>query len=141
MMAQQKTLPTGDSVEDFLVGLTPEMRRHDASALAGIMARITGCDPVMWGPSIVGYGDYHYTYDSGHSGFSFMTGFSPRKKNLVLYIMPGLSGHEALLAKLGKYKTGVCCLYINKLADVDRAVLEELIHDSFVQMVKKYGRR
>ena len=108
--------------------------------LADIMGRITDFEPVMWGPSIVGYGEYHYTYDSGHSGFSFMTGFSPRKKNLVVYIMPGLSGHEALLEKLGKFKTGVCCLYINKLADVDVAVLEKIIGAGFAWMVRKYGR-
>lgn len=139
-MSDQKTKPTGASVDGFLSAIEPERRRQDAAALAEIMARITGRAPVMWGPSIVGYGKYHYTYDSGHSGFSFMTGFSPRKKNLVVYIMPSLTGHEALLAQLGKYKTGVCCLYINKLADVDLGVLEKLIHAGFNRMVRKYGR-
>lgn len=139
-MPEQKTVPTDASVEDFLADIMPEMRRRDAFTLASMMTRITGYDPVMWGPSIVGYGEYHYTYASGHSDFYFMTGFSPRKKNLVLYLMPSLSGHEALLSKLGKYKTGVCCLYINKLTDVDLTILEKLIESGFNQMIKKYGR-
>ncbi len=139
-MSEQKTVPTSASVETFLANVEPDRRRQDAIILAEIMARVTDFKPVMWGPSIVGYGEYHYTYDSGHSGFSLMTGFSPRKKNLVVYVMPSLSGHEELLEKLGKFKTGVCCLYINKLADVDLAILEKLIRAGFASMVRKYGR-
>jgi hypothetical protein len=139
MAAEQKTLPTGASVDDFLAAVEPKTRRSDALVLAEIMARITEQPPVMWGPSIVGYGQYRYTYDSGHSGTFFRTGFSPRKTQLSVYILPGLKGHESLLARLGKHKTGAGCLYINKLADVDLDVLEELIAAGYARIAQLYG--
>jgi hypothetical protein len=139
-MADQKTLPTSVDPHEFLASVDPERRRRDGAALMEMMGRITGYAPVMWGPTIIGYGRYDYTYDSGHSGSYFLTGFSPRKANLSIYLLPELGAHSALLAKLGKHKTGVCCLYVNKLADVDMDVLEQLIEASFQRMVGKYGR-
>jgi len=139
MAGEQKTLPTGASVEAFLSAVEPPRRRDDAYRLAEIMKRVTGLDPVMWGPSLIGYGQYEYTYDSGHSGTFFRTGFSPRKQRLSIYIMPDLRGHDALLAQLGKHKTGAGCLYINKLADVDLDVLEALIRAGLARIKELYG--
>ena len=138
-MAGLKTKPTGASVEGFLGGVEPARRRDDAATLAAIMARATGVAPVMWGPSIVGYGRYDYTYGSGHSGSYFMAGFSPRKSNLVVYVMPGFAPFEPLLARLGKYRLGKSCLYINSIADIDACVLEALIRDAFAAMRDKYA--
>ena len=137
-MSEQKTKPTNASVEAFLGAIELERRRRDAMALAGLMAKITGLAPSMRGPSMVGYGTCDYIYESGHSGASLMTGFSPRKANLVVYIMPGFDGAVELLGRLGKFKTGKSCLYINKLADVDIGVLEELIRAGYAAMLRKY---
>ena len=104
-----------------------------------MMRRITGEEPRLWGPSIIGFGEYHYKYESGREGDFMRVGFSPRKANLVLYIMPGFARHDALLDRLGKHKTGKSCLYINKLDDVDRDVLETLIAESWAAMAEKYG--
>ena len=139
MAAEQKTLPTDASVADFLDAVAPKTRREDAQAIAEIMTRITNEPAVMWGPSIVGYGQYHYKYDSGHAGTYFRTGFSPRKTQLSIYILPSLKGHEDLLARLGKHKTGICCLYINKLADIDLGVLETLIAAGYARINQLYG--
>lgn len=139
-MANQKTMPTDVSPREFLADVVPERRRQDGLVLLEMIGRITGMEPVMWGPSIIGYGHYRYTYDSGHSGEFFLTGFSPRKQNLSIYLLPELSAHKTLLEKLGKHKTGVCCLYVNKLVDVDMDVLERLIKASFERMVKMHGR-
>lgn len=103
-----------------------------------MMARISGLKPRMWGPTIVGFGSYDYTYESGHSGTSLRVGFSPRKARLVVYIMPGFEGYAERLAALGKHKTGSSCLYINKLADVDTTVLEQLVRESLEAMEQKY---
>ena len=103
-----------------------------------VMRHITGWKPQMWGPSLVGFGRYHYKYDSGHEGDSFVTGFSPRKTALTVYIMPGFSAYPELMKKLGRYKTGKSCLYIKKLEDVDRKVLERLIRASVKDMKKRY---
>lgn len=138
-MAELKTKPTDVNVDEFLAGLTPERRRLDSIALNKMMKRITGFSAKMWGPSIVGFGSYHYKYESGREGDYLLTGFSPRKKNMVVYIMPGFGGHGHLMSKLGKYKTGKSCLYINKLDDVDVAALEELIRSAFEVMTEKYG--
>ena len=139
IMAEAKTRPTDASVDDYLDGVTPEKKRVDSFVLREMMARASGYPPRMWGESMVGYGAYHYTYASGHEGDYFVTGFAPRKQNLVVYIMPGFSQFGRQMKRLGKYKTGKSCLYINKLADVDMDVLEEIVRLSVDWMVAKYG--
>ncbi|MGI9405682.1 MAG: DUF1801 domain-containing protein [Hyphomicrobiaceae bacterium] len=138
-MAESKTRPTDVRVADYLATVAPERRQQDARTLNTMMRRITGKRARMWGPSIVGYGQYHYKYDSGHEGDAMLTGFAPRKQNMVVYIMPGFSEYGAQLKKLGKHKCGKSCLYINKLDDVDLDVLEEMVADSVAWMKKKYG--
>lgn len=138
-MAENKTKPTKARVADFLSNVENPARRADARKVAGMMRRATGKRARMWGPGMVGYGKYSFRYDSGHSGEWMLTGFSPRKQNLVVYIMPGFKPFESLMAKLGKYKTGKSCLYINKLDDVDENVLETLIADSVRLMKQRYG--
>jgi hypothetical protein len=125
-MAENKTKPTKSSVAAFIDALADQARRADAKALVKLMQRASGEKPQMWGPSIIGFGSYHYTYDSGREGDMPLIGFSPRKAATVLYGMTGSSGSEALLAKLGKHTAGKGCLYIKKLADVDQEVLEVL---------------
>jgi len=129
-MAELKTKPTGKSVSEFLSTIADEGRRRDCRDLAKLMRAATGSAPKMWGPSIVGFGSYHYEYASGRSGDWFQVGFSPRKTTLSLYLMSGFEGHEALLRRLGKHKTTRCCLYIKRLDDVDRKVLADLIDRS-----------
>jgi len=129
-MADNKTKPTKVSVAAYIAALTDQTRRADAKALVKLMQRATGEKPKMWGPSIIGFGSYHYTYDSGREGDMPVVGFSPRKAATVLYIGLGAGGSEALLAKLGKHTTGKGCLYIKKLADVDQKVLEGLVAKS-----------
>ena len=124
---QNKTRPTDAGVDTFLDAVDNERRRKDARTVKAMMERITGWEPKMWGPSIVGFGEYHYRYDSGREGDFLITGFSPRKKALTIYIMPGFARYDALMGKLGKYKTGRSCLYINQLDDVDLSVLEKLM--------------
>jgi hypothetical protein len=126
-MAENKTKPTKLSVAAFIDALTDETKRADAKALVKLMQSATGEKPKMWGPSIIGFGTYHYTYESGREGDMPLAGFSPRKAATVLYGMMGCSDSEALFAKLGKHTTGKGCLYIKKLADVDRQVLEALV--------------
>jgi hypothetical protein len=138
-MAELKTKPTSTSVAAFLEAIDNPSRADDARTIKALMERLTGEKPKMWGPSIVGFGNYHYKYDSGHEGDFFITGFSPRKKALTLYIMPGFGRYDGLMARLGKYKTGKSCLYINKLSDVDMDVLEELIASSYAWMRENYG--
>ena len=133
-----KTAVTSASVTEFINGVESDARRADAKALLAMMKRITGEKPKMWGPSMVGFGRYHYKYDSGREGDMLRTGFSPRKANLVVYIMPGFKSYGTLLKRLGKHKTGASCLYINKLADVDLSVLEKLIADGYAAMNEKY---
>ena len=130
-MAENKTQKTGASVEDFLNSVENKRRREDGFTVLKIMKQITGLEPEMWGPSIVGFGSYHYKYESGREGDIFLTGFSPRKQSLSLYIMDGFDGCEDLLSKLGKHRKGASCLYINKLADVNMDVLSELVQQSF----------
>ena len=137
-MAEPKTIPTEASVTEFLKAVENPSRRADCLALKKIMARATGHRPKMWGPSIVGYGSYHYKYASGREGDAALTGFSPRKSSLTIYIMPGFKPYTDLLNKLGKHKHSSSCLYINKLGDVDLAVLEKLITKSVKDMRKKY---
>ncbi|SDE82997.1 DUF1801 domain-containing protein [Limimaricola pyoseonensis] len=126
-MPENKTQPTGESVEAFLAAVEPARRREDAHELDALFREVSGFVPVMWGPSIIGYGAYDYVYESGRSGRFLATGFSPRKANLVLYIMPGYDAANPILQRLGKHRMGKSCLYINKLADVDRGALAELI--------------
>lgn len=138
IMAEQKTKPTEVSVQNFLDKVPDEKVRDDCHELIKIMKKITGEPPKMWGPSIVGFGEYHYKYDSGHEGYSCLTGFSPRKQNLSLYVMPGFSSRTDLLEKLGKYKATKGCLYIKRLADVDLEVLKKLIKSTVDYLKKKY---
>ena len=136
--AENKTMPTKVSVRDFVNSVENEIRRRDAKALMKIFKDVTGMSPQMWGPSLIGYGRYHYKYESGREGDMLMTGFSPRKANLVLYIMPGYLDLEEKLSRLGKHKLGKACLYINKLADVDVDVLKEIITYGVEYMQENY---
>ena len=126
-MAEPKLKPGNESVVDFLSKVEPEQKRKDSFTLLEVIKEITGEEPVMWAGTMVGFGTYHYKYASGHEGDAFLTGFSPRKASLTLYITPGFEKYEQLLARLGKFKTSKACLYINKLADINMDVLKELI--------------
>ena len=130
-MAENKTVKTGASVEEFIAGVENKRRREDGVALLEMMREITGLEPEMWGPSVIGFGDLRYKYESGREGDIFLTGFSPRKRSLSLYIASDFAEYEALLARLGKHRKSVSCLYINKLADVDMDVLRELVLRSY----------
>jgi hypothetical protein len=133
-----KTKAAKVSANDYLAAVPDSARRHDAEMLAAIMSRATGKKPVMWGDSIVGFDSYHYVYETGHEGDSCLIGFSPRKANLVIYIGPGLADFGPLLQKLGKHKTGKSCLYVNRMADIDLKVLEQLIGKAVAWMRQKY---
>ena len=137
-MADNRTKPTTISVETFLDGVADIRKRADAKALIDLMQEATGELPVMWGPSIIGFGSYRYKYESGREGDSPLVGFSPRKGALVLYIVTGFRGSDALLERLGKHTTGKSCLYIKKLADVDQLVLRQLVDNSVAAMRAKY---
>lgn len=126
-MSENKTQATALSVDTFLQSVDHPVRRSDAETLNALFQDITGWAPQMWGPTIIGYGSYHYTYESGRSGDFLATGFSPRKSNLSIYIMPGYADFNEILDRLGKHKIGKSCLYVNKLADIDLDVLSELI--------------
>lgn len=130
-MGETKTKPTDVSVDAFLDGVEHAVRRADGKALRAMMERMTGEPAIMWGPSIVGFGRYHYRYASGHEGDTCRVGFSPRSANLVLYV-GGFPEYEALLAQLGKHKRSKACLYLGKLADVDLAVVEEIVRRTYV---------
>ena len=136
--AELKTKPNKASVDKFLNAVKDEKRRDDCFQVLDIMKKITKEEPIMWGPSIVGFGSYHYKYESGREGDMCITGFSPRKQNLSIYILPGFSKFDLLMKKLGKYKTGKSCLYINKLEDIDLKVLKQLITESVKYMKKTY---
>jgi len=129
-MSDLKTRPTDESVEAFLNGVENDKKREDAFALLRLMKEVTGEDPTMWGDSIIGFGSYHYRYASGREGDWFLVGFSPRKRNLTVYIMAGFDEYDELLERLGKFKTGKSCLYLNRLEDVDVQVLRELVRRS-----------
>ncbi len=134
-MSDLKTKPTNASVDEFLNSVEHPQRREDGFELLRMMKEITKEEPTMWGPSIVGFGSYHYKYESGREGEMPITGFSPRKKSLTVYIMSGFEKYQHLLEKLGKHKTGKSCLYINKLEDVDRVVLKDIIRKSVEQQI------
>ncbi|MFL9839532.1 DUF1801 domain-containing protein [Sphingomonas sp. ST-64] len=137
-MAEIKTKPTPVDVSTFIDAVEPAVRRDDAETLCTMLERVTGEKPAMWGPSIIGFGSYHYLYESGHEGDMCRLGFSPRKAELVLYVLTDDPGQADKLARLGKHKTGKSCLYIKKLADVDMAVLEEISRDALAHMNAKY---
>lgn len=136
-MSDLKTQPTDASVTAFLDRAAEGQRRADCQVLLEMMREATGAEPVMWGPSLVGFGRYHYKYASGREGEWLVTGFSPRKQDLTLYIMPGFARYESLMAKLGKHRTGKSCLYLKRLADVDLDVLRQLVGESVQAMASK----
>lgn len=140
--AELKTVATPGSVADFLAAVPDARRRDEAVVLDALYRRVTGCDPAMWGPSIVGYGSYDYTYDSGRSGTMCRAGFSPRKAALTVYLIGTYCDRQVevdgLFARLGKHSTGKSCLYIKKLADVDLDVLERLVAISWEVMNQRY---
>jgi hypothetical protein len=141
-MAEIKTKATGVSVDEFLDKVENPQRREDGRKVRAMMERLTGEPAAMWGPTIIGFGSYHYKYDSGHEGTMCRLGFSPRKAELVLYVLTdgAAEREEAQLARLGKHRTGKCCLYIKKLSDVDEAVLEEMTAGALAYMDEKYPR-
>ena len=129
-MAELKTKPNDQNVEAFLSGVADEKKRQDCFTLLELMTQVTKMEPKMWGDSIVGFGSYHYQYSSGREGDWFLTGFSPRKQNLTLYIMSGFEQYDTLLKQLGKFKTGKACLYIKKIEDIDLPTLRALVKQS-----------
>jgi len=133
-MSEPKTRPTGASVTAFLDGVEDENKRQDSYAILQLMRDVSGEEPQMWGDSIVGFGTYHYRYASGREGVSPLIGFSPRKRNLTLYITYHFELFEDLLNRLGKHKTSKACLYINRLSDVDQDVLRDLVRQSIKHM-------
>jgi hypothetical protein len=137
-MATNKTTQNEDPVEDFINAVDNEQKRRDSWDMIGLMKKITGSEPRMWGSSLVGFGSYHYKYESGREGDFFLTGFSPRKTAFTIYIMPGFSEYADLMEQLGPYKTGKSCLYIKNLDVVDREILEQLISKSVADMRERY---
>ncbi len=135
-MAENRTKPSSASVEKFIAGLKNPRRQADAQITLKIYTEITGHPPLMWGPSIIGFGTHHYKYESGREGTVPAAGFSPRKANMTFYISDKFEGAEALFANLGKHKKSVACLYINKLDDVDLEVLREIIARDFSNTVR-----
>jgi len=138
-MAENKTRPTGASVEAYIATVADEERRRDCEILASLMTRVTGEPAAMWGDSIVGFGSYHYRYESGREGDAPLVGFSPRKGDISLYVLAGYEGEAALLARLGRHKAGKACLYLRRLADADPAVLEQLVVEAVEAMRRRYG--
>jgi hypothetical protein len=136
-MYEQKTKPSEDSVEGFLNTVEDEKKRRDSFTLLSLIKEASGEEPVLWG-NMVGFGSYHYRYASGHEGDAFLTGFSPRKQNLTIYIMPGFEQYEDLMNRLGKYKTGKSCLYLKKVEDINLDVLKELVQRSVEHMRQEY---
>ena len=131
MAAENKTKATEVSVADFVARVEPDQRQADARVVIDLMTRITGEPATMWGPSIIGFGVYRYRYESGREGEICRLGFSPRKPELVFYLGTGFPGRDAMLAALGKHKTGKGCLYVKKLSDVDMSVLERMVAASW----------
>lgn len=138
-MAQSKTRFTGASVGDYLAERGSEEQRSDCRELIALLRKVTRHAPRMWGPSIVGFGSYRYTYESGHSGEAPLTGFAIRGRDLVVYVMPESEEEKALVRKVGRHKMGKSCLYFRRLADLDRSVLEKLVSDSVAKLRRRYG--
>lgn len=139
-MAKLKTTPTKASPMDFIAALDDEQKRLDSEWIMSTMQEVTGADPVMWGPSIIGYGDYHYVYNSGREEDWMEIGFSPRKANISIYLMSGVEGEASLLPKLGKHKIGKSCLYIKRLTDIDKDVLREMMVSSVTKIRKRSSK-
>ena len=139
-MPAPKTRPTAVSVERHIAALANEEQRDDARRLVLLMRSVTGQEPKMWGPSIIGFGSYHYKYASGHEGDSALAAFAARGRELVVYIAEAFDGRDDLLGRLGKHSTGKVCLYIRRLADVDLKVLETLISRSVAETERRYPR-
>lgn len=136
-MAEIKTKVGKENITDFLNTITPEQKKKDAFQLLELFQKITGLTPQLWGGAIVGFGKYDYQQKGGQKGEWFLAGFAPRKSNISIYTMAGFEPYESLLKQLGKHKTGMGCLYISKLADVDLKVLEKIARSSFEEMKKK----
>lgn len=136
--SENKTKPTTMDVHAFVESVADPRQKEDAAQIMEMMERLSGHPPKMWGPSIIGFGSYHYKYDSGREGDMCRIGFSPRKGQTVLYLLDGFAGYTALLGKLGKHKTGKSCLYVKRLSDVDTDVLEQLVTSSLAWMAEKY---
>jgi len=137
MSSEAKTRPTPASVADFIAALPDDRRRADAQAVCAILEQATGFEPVMWGASIIGFGTYHYRYESGREGDAPLVGFSPRKANLVLYLAPG-EDRADLLGRLGKHKAGAGCVYVNRLSDVDASVIAEMAQATVAVLKARY---
>lgn len=138
-MAENKTQPTDQSVKIFIDSLDDQQKISDSYSILELMKDVTGCEPKMWGPSIIGFDQYHYKYESGREGDWMKVGFSPRKRELSIYVMSGFKKHDELMKKLGKYRTGKSCLYVKKLDDIDMNVLRELVEESVKYVDEKYG--
>ena len=137
-MAELKTKQTEASVEEYLDTIEDPRRRADCAVISALMKKVTKCEPKMWGPSIVGFGSYHYRYETGHEGDACLVGFSSRKPEIVVYIAAGFESREKLLQELGKHRTGKVCVYIKRLSDIDVVVLEKLVKASVAAMRKRY---
>ncbi len=137
-MSENKTKPTEVAVEDFLAAVEPERKREGARELDALFRKVTGFNPVMWGPSMIGYGSYHYVYESGREGDMLATGFSPRKAQHSIYILPGYADYAPILERLGKHSKGKSCLYVKKLADIDLQVLAELVETGLKDLSAKW---
>ncbi len=138
-MAENKTRATGASVEKYIAARGSEQQRADCRELTALMRKVTKHPPYMWGPSIVGFGSYRYTYESGHSGEAPLTGFAIRGRDLVIYVMPGKDSQKALLPRLGPHRMGKSCLYFKRLEDLDRSVLEQLVTGCVAEMKRRHG--
>jgi hypothetical protein len=138
-MAENKTKPTRASVEGYIAARGSDQQRADSRELIALMKKATRQPPRMWGPSIVGFGSYRYTYESGHSGEAPLAGFAIRGRELVVYLAPGLTGLGPLLSRLGPHKMGKGCLYFKRLADLDRSVLQKLVADSIAEVKRRHG--
>src|SRR5215813_10238142 len=139
-MAENKTKPTGASVKDYIVARGSEQQRADCRQLIALLEKATQRPPKMWGPSIVGFGSYRYTYESGHSGEAPLAGFAIRGRELVIYLVPEQDEQKSLLSKLGPHKMAKSCLYFKRLADLDRSVLEKLVVGSVAEVRRRYGQ-
>ena len=140
-MAKLKTTKGGESVDDFIESIEDQSRREACLKLLAVMKEVTGKSPAIWGKSMIGFGSYHYKYESGHEGDWFVTGFANRKNDLTVYFLSGFTGLEALMERLGQHKTGRSCLYIRSLEDIDLAILKEMVEKSVQRMQGLYDCR